>query len=126
MKIKSLIFLIFIYLISFVKVYAIDPEIFVQSTVNRASKVLSDNTSKKEKVDELKKIAKDTVDIQGIGFYTLGKKVRKTLNEQQKQIAEKITNEENIRFSGKIVTKISLVKNYCPAEEYHQKYLEKR
>jgi phospholipid transport system substrate-binding protein len=66
-------------------VYAIDPEIFVQSTVNRASKVLSDNTSKKEKVDELKKIAKDTVDIQGIGFYTLGKKVRKTLNEQQKQ-----------------------------------------
>jgi len=85
MKIKSLIFLIFIYLISFVKVYAIDPEIFVQSTVNRASKVLSDNTSKKEKVDELKKIAKDTVDIQGIGFYTLGKKVRKTLNEQQKQ-----------------------------------------
>jgi len=48
------------------------------------------------------------------------------LNEQQKQIAKKITNEENIRFSGKIVTKISLVKNYCPAEEYHQKYLEKR
>ena len=47
------------------------------------------------------------------------------LNEQQKQIAKKITNEENIRFSGKIVTKISLVKNYCPAEEYHQKYLEK-
>ena len=48
------------------------------------------------------------------------------LNEQQKQIAEKITNEENIKISGKIVTKISLVKNYCPAEEYHQKYLEKR
>ena len=48
------------------------------------------------------------------------------LNEQQKQIAEKITNEEYTKFSGKIVTKISLVKNYCPAEEYHQKYLEKR
>ena len=48
------------------------------------------------------------------------------LNEQQKQIAEKITNEENIKISGKIVTKISLVKNYCPAEEYHQRYLEKR
>ena len=44
----------------------------------------------------------------------------------QKQIAEKITNEENIKFSEKIVTKVSLVKNYCPAEEYHQKYLEKR
>ena len=47
-------------------------------------------------------------------------------NEQQKQIAEKITNDENKKFLGKIVTKISLVKNYCPAEEYHQKYLEKR
>ena len=48
------------------------------------------------------------------------------LNEQQKQIAEKITNDENNKFLNKIVTKISLVKNYCPAEEYHQKYLEKR
>ena len=48
------------------------------------------------------------------------------LNDQQKQIAEKITNEENDKLSGKIITKISMVKNYCPAEEYHQKYLEKR
>ena len=47
-------------------------------------------------------------------------------NDQQKQIAEKITNEENKKLSGKIVTEISMVKNYCPAEEYHQKYLEKR
>ena len=44
----------------------------------------------------------------------------------KKKFAEKITKEENKKFSGKIVTKISLVKNYCPAEEYHQKYLEKR
>ena len=48
------------------------------------------------------------------------------LNDQQKIIAEKIIKEKNIKLSGKIVTKISLVKNYCPAEEYHQKYLEKR
>jgi methionine-S-sulfoxide reductase len=48
------------------------------------------------------------------------------LNDQQKEIAEKIIKEENIKFLGRIVTKISLVKNYCPAEEYHQKYLEKR
>ena len=48
------------------------------------------------------------------------------LNEQQKQIAEKITNDKNKKLLSKIVTKISLVKNYCPAEEYHQKYLEKR
>jgi len=48
------------------------------------------------------------------------------LNNSQKQIAEKILNDENKKLSGKVVTKLSLLKNYCPAEEYHQKYLEKR
>ena len=48
------------------------------------------------------------------------------LNDNQKIIAEKVLNEVNERLSGKVVTKISLLKNYCPAEEYHQKYLEKR
>ncbi len=48
------------------------------------------------------------------------------LNDNQKKIAEKVLNDANERLSGKIVTKISLLKNYCPAEEYHQKYLEKR
>ena len=43
----------------------------------------------------------------------------------QKKIAEKVFEEENIKLSGKVVTKISLLKNYCTAEEYHQKYLEK-
>ena len=67
-----------------------------------------------------------TLNSQGPDFGTQYRSEIFYLNEQQKQIAEKITNEENIRFSGKIVTKISLVKNYCPAEEYHQRYLEKR
>ena len=48
------------------------------------------------------------------------------LNDNQKKIAEKVLSETNERFSGKVVTKISLLKNYCSAEEYHQKYLEKR
>ena len=48
------------------------------------------------------------------------------LNDAQKQIAEKVMNDENKKLSGKVVTKLSLLKNYCPAEEYHQKYLEKR
>ena len=48
------------------------------------------------------------------------------LNDDQKKIAELIKNEENIRLNNKVVTKISLVKNYCPAEEYHQRYLEKK
>ena len=56
----------------------------MQSTVNRASKILSENISKEKKMDELKSIAKETVDIRGIGFYTLGS-VRKTLNDDQKK-----------------------------------------
>ena len=48
------------------------------------------------------------------------------LNDNQKTVAEKVLNDVNERLSGKVVTKISLLKNYCPAEEYHQKYLEKR
>ena len=44
----------------------------------------------------------------------------------KKKIAEKVLGDVDNRLSGKVVTKISLLKNYCPAEEYHQKYLEKR
>jgi phospholipid transport system substrate-binding protein len=64
--------------------FSIEPDIFVQSTVNRASKVLADNITKEQKINELKKIAKETVDIRGIGFYTLGS-YRKTLNDKQKK-----------------------------------------
>ena len=67
-----------------------------------------------------------TLNSQGPDFGTQYRSETFYTNEQQKQIAEKITNDENKKFLGKIVTKISLVKNYCPAEEYHQKYLEKR
>ena len=67
-----------------------------------------------------------TLNSQGPDFGTQYRSEIFYLNEQQKQIAEKITNDENNKFLDKIVTKISLVKNYCPAEEYHQKYLEKR
>ena len=67
-----------------------------------------------------------TLNSQGPDFGTQYRSEIFYTNEQQKQIAEKITNDENKKFFDKIVTKISLVKNYCPAEEYHQKYLEKR
>ena len=65
-------------------VYAIGPDIFVQSTVNRASSILSKNISKDQKVSELKSIAKETVDIRGVGFYSLGS-ARKNLNASQKE-----------------------------------------
>ena len=62
-------------------VFAIEADVFVQSTVNRASKLLSENITKEEKIEKLKLIAKDTVDINGIGFYTLGS-IRKKLNDE--------------------------------------------
>ena len=65
-------------------VYSIEPDVFVQSTVNRASQILSKNISKEEKIDELKNIAKETVDIKGVGFYSLGS-TRKTLDDNQKK-----------------------------------------
>jgi phospholipid transport system substrate-binding protein len=64
--------------------YSLQPDVFVQSTVNRASEILSKNISKKEKIDGLKIIAKETVDIEGVGFYSLGS-ARKVLNDNQKQ-----------------------------------------
>ena len=84
MKIKKIVVIVFLYLFNYNYSYSIEPEIFVQSTVNRASKILSENISKEKKMDELKLIAKETVDIRGIGFYTLGS-VRKTLNDDQKR-----------------------------------------
>ena len=83
MKLKYLTFLIIFFSISSVSL-SIEPDIFVQSTVNRASKLLSENISKDEKIEKLKLIAKETVDIRGIGFYTLGSK-RKSLNEEEKK-----------------------------------------
>jgi len=81
--IKKVLFLSLIFFIITTKLIAIEPDVFVQSTVNRASKLLSEDLSKDQKIEELKLIAKDTVDIKGIGFYTLGSK-RKTLNDEQK------------------------------------------
>ena len=67
-----------------------------------------------------------TLNSQGPDFGTQYRSEIFYLNANQKLIAEKVLDEENKKLSGKIVTKISLLKNYCPAEEYHQKYLEKR
>ena len=79
-------FLIFL-IISFsniAKVHSIEPDIFVQSTVNRASEALNNKFSKDEKITKLKAIAKETVDIAGIGFYTLGS-YRKNISDAQKK-----------------------------------------
>ena len=67
-----------------------------------------------------------TLNSQGPDFGTQYRSEIFYLNDNQKKVAEKVLKDTNLRLSGKVVTKISLLKNYCPAEEYHQKYLEKR
>ena len=83
MKKKLLVFSIVFFSITF-NSFSIEPDIFVQSTVNRASKLLGEDITKDEKIEKLKSIAKETVDIRGIGFYTLGS-IRKTINDDQKK-----------------------------------------
>ena len=84
MNIKKITFVFFLYILISNSAQSLEPDVFVQSTVNRASKVLSENISRDNKIDKLKQIAIETVDINGIGFYTLGS-VRKNLTEDQKQ-----------------------------------------
>ena len=67
-----------------------------------------------------------TLNSQGPDFGTQYRSEIFYLNDNQKKIADKVLEDVNERLLGKVVTKISLLKNYCPAEEYHQKYLEKR
>ena len=77
-------FLILILLnFNFIHVFSVEPDVFVQSTVNRASEILAKNISQEEKINKLKVIAKETVDIQGVGFYSLGS-ARKNLSEDEK------------------------------------------
>ena len=89
MKYNKILFVIFIYFFSLNHSFSVEPDIFVQSTVNRASKILSENLSKEKKIEELKKIAVETVDIKGIGFYTLGS-TRKNLSDEQKKKYSKL------------------------------------
>jgi phospholipid transport system substrate-binding protein len=102
MNIKKILIILFLLNFNFSILHAIEPDIFVQSTVNRASQLLSEELSKEEKIEKLKLIAKDTVDITGIGMYTLGPK-RKNLSEaQEKEFFEKFENYFLKSFSSRL------------------------
>jgi phospholipid transport system substrate-binding protein len=102
---KKIFILILFFTISLTNVnfaYSISPDIFIQSTVNRASQVLSKNITRNEKIDQLKKIAKETVDIKGVGFYSLGS-TRKNLNEEQMKIYSKLFEQYFLKsFSSRL------------------------
>ena len=101
MKKKISIFLVIIFSVT-TNSLSIEPDIFVQSTVNRASKLLAEDISKIDKIEKLKLIAKETVDIRGIGFYTLGSK-RKSLNDDEKNTYSKLFEEYFLKsFSSRL------------------------
>ena len=99
---KTILLIIFFTIASFTKISAIEPDIFIQSTVNRAAQTLGGGLSKEERIEELKKIANDTVDIRGIGFYSLGSHRKKISDAQMKEYEEVFSNYFLISFSSRL------------------------
>ena len=99
---KRILSIVFFYFLILGNSNSIEPDVFVQSTVNRASKILSENLSKEEKINQLKLIAEETVDINGIGFYTLGS-IRKNLDDNQKKKYSELFREYFLKsFSSRL------------------------
>ena len=123
LKKKNFLFIILLLFFGLIKnSYSIEPNIFVQSTVNRASTILSNNFSKEEKIEKLKEVALETVDIKGIGFYSLGKH-RKNLNDQQKKEYSELFNKYFLKsFSSRLAEysnpKIDVISQEKISEKY--------
>ena len=101
-KIFSLITFLIIIFSNITKVHSIEADVFVQSTVNRAAKTLGGTLTKEERVEKLKEIARDTVDINGIGFYSLGAH-RKGLTEEEIAKYKKLFSEYFLKsFSSRL------------------------
>ena len=101
-KILTFITFLIICFLNITNVYSIEADAFVQSTVNRAAKTLGGNLTKKERVDELKEIARETVDIKGIGYYSLGS-YRKNLSEEQLKKYEELFEQYFLKsFSSRL------------------------
>ena len=102
MKFRKTILVILFYFLTLSNSYSIEADVFIQSTVNRASKILSENLSQDEKINKLKIIAEEKVVIRGIGFYTLGS-IRKSLDENQKKKYSKLFREYFLKsFSSRL------------------------
>ena len=95
--------ILFVFALNFTNVNSIEPEIFVESTIKKATSILSNNSSKESKIKQLKTVAKETVDINGIGLYTLGP-VRKSLDTTQKEKYIKLFEQYFLKsFSSRLV-----------------------
>ena len=103
MNFKKFYLILFVFALSFTNVNSIEPEVFVESTIKKATSILSNNNSKESKIKQLKTVAKETVDINGIGLYTLGP-VRKSLNTTQKEKYIKLFEQYFLKsFSSRLI-----------------------
>ena len=99
---KKLLILLVLFNLNLSNSYSLEADVFVQSTVNRAAETLSSGLTKEERMDKLKSIALDTVDIRGIGFYSLGAH-RKSASDEQKNEYEKVFTEYFLQsFSSRL------------------------
>ena len=102
MKKKILFILLTVFIVIPNYAFTIEPDVFVQSTVNRASQILSKNITKNQKISELKSIALETVDIRGIAFYSLGSARKNLDNSQKKKYLELFENYFLKSFSSRL------------------------
>ena len=101
---------------------SIEPDIFVQSTVNRAADTLGGSLNKEQRIEELKKIAEDTVDITGIGFYSLGKHRKNMSEEQKKEYSEVFKNYFLTSFSSRLAEYSNPVIEVNSKEKLNENY----
>ena len=118
---KILFFVIFFTCLNTIS-NAIEPDVFVQSTVNRASLTLSKDISKKEKMLELQELARDTVDISGIGLYTLGKYRKEITEDQKKKYSELFENYFLKSFSSRLSEYSNPKINVVSKDKKNEKY----
>ena len=103
MNFKKFYLILFVFALSFTNVNSIEPEVFVESTIKKATSILSNNNSKESKIKQLKTVAKEAVDINGIGLYTLGP-VRKSLDKTQKEKYIKLFEQYFLKsFSSRLI-----------------------
>ncbi|WP_440656244.1 MlaC/ttg2D family ABC transporter substrate-binding protein [Candidatus Pelagibacter sp. HIMB1509] len=119
---KKLLILFILFNLSLTKSFSIEADVFVQSTVNRAAETLSSGLTKEERMNKLKSIALDTVDIKGIGFYSLGAH-RKSASDEQKNEYEKVFSEYFLQsFSSRLAEYSNPIINVDSKKKINENY----
>ncbi|WP_440613865.1 MlaC/ttg2D family ABC transporter substrate-binding protein [Candidatus Pelagibacter sp. HIMB1748] len=119
---KKILILLVLFNLNLTNSFSIEADVFVQSTVNRAAETLSSGLTKEERMDELKSIALDTVDIRGIGFYSLGAH-RKSASDEQKNEYEKVFTEYFLQsFSSRLAEYSNPIINVDTKKKINENY----